>query len=187
MDIEALMTQQGMRTFTDEQRDTFTNDAVQVRQLAQIIQARLANTAIDGDRAGSAGRRARKVARRFGKVARLLEKAAAEAEAINAVYGREVLELPARRSRELERKEQRRQRLGIAAGAAPTAVAKSLTKTTNTLAGAQPPAGNPQVTAAQPQPKPQYVSPQPYTFPGQTADQAQPLPNIGDFFNQEAM
>jgi hypothetical protein len=186
MDIEALMTQQGMRGWTDEQRDTWTNDAVQMRQLTQIIQARLANTEIEGDRAGSAGRRARKVGRKLAKVARLLEKAAAETEAVNAVYLREVLELPQRRARELEKKEQRRERLGVAAGAAQGAVAKSLTKTTNTLTGIQPTAvGNPQVTGVQP--APQYVPPMPYQFPGQTPAASQDLPNFSDLFDQEAM
>ncbi|MFF0009606.1 hypothetical protein ACFYQT_40130 [Streptomyces tibetensis] len=187
MDIEALMTQQGMRGWTDEQRDTWTNDAVQMRQLTQIIQARLANTQIDGDRTGSAGRRARKVSRKLARVARLLEKAAAETEAVNAVYVREVLELPARRARELEKKEQRKERLGIAAGAAQGAIAKSLTNTTNTLTGVQPPAvGNPQVNGVQA--APQYVPPMPYQFPGQTPAQAQALPDFADLFpDQEAM
>jgi len=182
MDIEALMTQDGMRAFTDEQRETFTTDAVQIRQLAQIIQARLAHTEIDGDRAGSAGRRARKVSRKMSRVARLLEKAAAETEGLNAVYLREVLELPARRARELEKKEQRKQRFGIAAGAVQDVAAKSLTKTTNTLAGIQPQTANAQVMP----PPVQYVSPQPYAFPGQQAA-AQPVPNFGDLFDQEAM
>ncbi|MDX2658253.1 hypothetical protein PV382_18160 [Streptomyces scabiei] len=185
MDIEALMTQQGMRTFTDEQRDTWVNDAVQVRQLTQIIQARLANTEIDGDRTGSAGRRARKVARQLGKVAKLLEKAAAQVEGANATYVREVLELPERRVRELERKEQRRNRLGIAASSAQDTVAKSLTKTTNTLSGVQPQPGNTQVTAAPP--VPQYVSAQPYQFPGQATGPTTPIPDIGDFFGKEAL
>lgn len=181
MDIEALMTQQGMRDFTDEQRQTFTNDAVQVRQLAQIIQARLANTAIDGDRTGSAGRRARKVSRKLGKVARLLEKAAAETEAVNAVYLREVVQLPERRARELERKEQRRQRLGIAATAAQAHVAKSLSKSVNSLNGT--PVAEPQVTAVA---GPQYVHPMPYQHTP-AAGMAQPVPSIGDLFDQEAM
>lgn len=185
MDIEALMTQQGMRDWTDSERDTFTNDAVQVRQLAQIIQARLAHTEIDGDRAGSAGRRARKVARRFGKVARLLEKAAAEAEAINAVYVREVLELPDRRAKQLEQKQQRQDRRALARGTAGAAVTKSLTKTVHTLNGTEP-VGNPQVNAVQP--APQYVNPQPFQFPGAGAAAAQPIPSISDFFSeQEAM
>lgn len=184
MDIEQLMTHQGMRDFTDEQRDTFTNDATQLRQLAQIVQARLANTEIEGDRAGSASRRSRKVVRRMGKVARLLEKAAAETEAINAVYLREVLELPERRAREIERKEQRRDRLGIAASTTQAAVAKSLNKSAHAFNGTQPPVSV-QVSAAQQ--VPQYVSAQPFQFSGAATASAQPIPNIGDFFQQEAL
>ncbi|MGW8703106.1 hypothetical protein ACWGOK_40395 [Streptomyces eurythermus] len=184
MDIEALMTQKGMRDFTAEQRQTFTTDATQIRQLAQIIQARLANTQIDGDRTGSAGRRARKVARRLTKVARLIDKAAAETEAANAVYLREVIELPARRARELEKKNDRRQRLGIAAANVHDKVGKSLTTSTNTLSGMQPPV-QPQPQPHTGQQAPQYVSPQPFQFPGQTSGPAAPVPNIGDFFGQQ--
>jgi hypothetical protein len=177
MDIENLMTQKGMRDFTDEQRQTFTNDAVQVRQLAQIIQARLAHTEIEGDRTGSAGRRARKVSRKLSRVARLLEKAAAETEAVNALYVREVLELPARRARELENKENRRQRMGIAASVQDK-VGKSLTTSANTLTGAQPPV-SPQVNADPGGVR--YVNPQPYAFPGAPGPQ-QPAGNIADYF-----
>ena len=179
MDIESLMTKQGMRYFTDEQRQTWTNDANEVRQLAQIIQARLAHTEIDGDRPGSAGRRARKVTRKLSKVARLLEKAAAETEAVNAVYLREVLELPARRARELERKEARRARLGIAAANLQDKVGKSLNTSTHTLSGVQPPV-SPQVNTVPP--VAQFVSPQPYAFPGTSAGPAQPLPSISELF-----
>jgi hypothetical protein len=182
MDIEALMTQKGMRDWTDGQRDTFTNDAVQVRQLAQIVQARLANTRIDGDGAGTSGRRARKVAKRLAKVARLLEKAAAETEAVNAVYVREVLELPDRRAKEVERKADRRQRFGIAASGLHAKTVNSLTASTHHLTGTPTPV-NPQVNAVPPV---AYVNPQPHQFPGQNTT-AQPLPNIHEFFNQEAM
>lgn len=186
MDIEALMTQKGMRDFTDEQRQTFTTDASQIRQLAQIIQARLTHTQIDGDRTGSAGRRARKVSRRLTKVARLIEKAAAETEAVNAVYLREVIELPARRARELEKKNDRRQRLGITAANVHDKVGKSLTTSTNTLTGMPP--VQPQAQPYAGQQAPQYVSPQPFQFPGQTTSPAAPVPNIGDFFDhQEAL
>lgn len=189
MNIEALMTKQGMRDWTDEERQTFTNDAVQVRQIAQIIQARLAHTEIEGDRPGAAGRRARRVSRKLNRVARLLEKAAAETEAVNAVYVREVLELPDRRAKALEAREQRRdrrqERKALARSAAGTAITKSLTKTVHTLNGTEP-VGNPQVSPAQP--VPQYVNPQPFQFPGATAATAQPVPNISDIFReQEAM
>jgi hypothetical protein len=178
MDIDALMTQQGMRAFTDDQRETWMNDAVQMRQLAQIIQARLANTEIDGDKTGTAGRRAKKMARRWGKLAGLLEQAAAQAEGINSAYVRDVLELPDRRAKALERKEQRRHRLGIAATATQQQVAQSLHASAHTLNGS-PQYGNPQVTPVQQQP--QYTPPMPYQF-NQPAAGSQPVADIADFF-----
>ncbi|CAL9667337.1 hypothetical protein SUDANB145_07227 (plasmid) [Streptomyces sp. enrichment culture] len=182
MNINDLFTGDGdgMRTFTEGQRDTLIEWAGESRQIAQIIAARLNQDHIDGDRPWSAGRRARKVARKQAKVARLLEQAAAETEALNAVYRREVVELPARRTAALEKKEAKRARRAITAGQTREAVAKSLTKTTNSLTGT--PVGNPQVNAVQ---QPQYVNPQPYTFPGQNSA-SQPLPAFGDLFNQEA-
>jgi len=183
MDMDALMTPEGMRNTTSEQRDTWVNDAVQIRQMAQIIQARIANTHIEGDNGqGTARRRAGKVARRWRKAARLVEKAAAEMEAADAVYVREVVELPNRRAKELERKADRRQRLGIAAAGAKEQIAQSLTTTAHTLAG-QTPVGNPQVNAMQ-QPV-QYTNPHAFAFG--PATQAAPLPNITDLFDQEAM
>jgi hypothetical protein len=178
MDIDQLMTRQGTRTFTDEQRETYTNDAVQVRQMVQIIQARLAHTEIDGDGAGTSSRRARKVTRPLRKVARLLEKAAAEMEAYNAVYVRDVLELPDRRAKDLDRKALRRQRLGIAASGAQEQIAGSLNTSANALHGI-PGAANPQVTPlAQ---APQYHTANPsYAYPA--PPQHQPVSNIAEIF-----
>lgn len=182
MDINDLFTEQGMRNTTSEQRDFWMNDAVQIRQVAQIIQARLANSQIDGDGAGAAARRARKAARPWIQAARLLEKAAARMEAANAVYLREVLELPDRRAKELARKEKRRERLGIAAAAAKDGIAGSLTQSTQTLHHGATPVGNPQVnTTAQPQPV--YTNPSFY-LPPQPAGQG--IPDIGDLFGTEA-
>lgn len=185
MDMNALMTAQGMREWTETERDENINAATQLRQMAQIIKARLENTHVDGDRAGGghARKRARAVVRHLHRAARDLDKAAARIEAMNAVYVREVLELPARRVRELGRKELRRQRLGIAAGGAQEAVAKSLAQSATALAHGAAPVGNPQVKPVQ---QPQYVNPQPYVFPGGGVPQ-QPLPDIGSFFDQEAM
>lgn len=180
MDMDAVMTTQGMRNTTSEQRDTWVNDAVQIRQMAQIIHARVANTHIDGDKGqGPARRRAGKISRKWRRAARLVEKAAAEIEAANAVYVREVVELPARRATELERKDNRRQRLGIAA-AAEAAVAKSLEKSAHALNGGTP-VGNPQVTPAQQ--APQYVPPMPPAWPGSSGP-AQPLPEISEMFRE---
>jgi len=183
MDMDALMTQQGMRAMTEEQRDTWTNDAVQIRQLVQIIQARLAHHHIDGDTTGTAARRARKVVKPLVGAAKLLEKAAAKMEAANALYVREVLELPARRTSQQQRKELRRHKLGIAATHTRTAITDSLTTSTAALHHGATPVGNPQVNPAQAQPL--YTNPQ-FTFP--TAQQAAaPIPSIGDLFDQEAM
>lgn len=189
MDIEALMAQQGMRDFTDEQRNTLVNDAVQIRQLAQIIQARLANTEIEGDKTGAASRRARKVTRQFEKVAKLLEKAAAGCEGINATYVHEVIELPGRRKKALVKKAERRQQRALAKGAAGALIAKSLTKSTTGLNASQASVNAQASTpAAAIAPAPQYVNPQPWAFQGQAGGQAQPLPPISSFFpDQEAM
>lgn len=182
MDIERLMTQQGMRDWTDEQRDTWTNDAVQMRQAAQIIQVRLANTRIDGDNTGTAARRARKVVRPLIQAARQLEKAAARIEGANAIYLREVLELPDRRAKDLERKALRRQKLGIAATSTHTAIGESLTQSTHALHHGTP-VGNPQVNPVQAQPV--YTHPQHFNYAPQHTGQA--IPSIGDLFDQEAM
>jgi hypothetical protein len=182
MDMDALMTQQGMRAMTEEQRDTWTNDAVQIRQIAQVIQARLTHTHIDGDGTGTASRRARKVVRPLTQAARLLEKAAARMEAANALYLREVLELPDRRAKELARKEKRRERLGIAAAAAKDGIAGSLAQSTTTLHHGPTPVGNPQVTPAG-QPQPVYTNPAFHMPPTQAG---RDIPSIGDLFDQAA-
>lgn len=177
MDMDALMTEQGMRTWTETERDENTNAATQLGQMAQIIKARIANTHIDGDKnAGHARRRAAKVVRRLNRAIRHLERAAAEMEACNAVYVREVLELPERRRRELERNEARRSRLGLAAGVHET-VTKSLDASARAFNGGQP-IGNPQVSAAQ---QPQYVQPYPHQFAQPTGMQ-QPVQDIRDLF-----
>ena len=175
MDMDHLMSREGMREYTDGQRDSLMDWAGEARTLAQVVTARMALTEIDGDKsAGQARRRARKVGRRMAKVAKLLTQAAAETEAVNATYVREVLELPARRKAELERKETRKQRLGIASGVE-AAVAKSLTKTATAFAGQ---AGNPQVT---PGPPPvTYTNPTPYNYT--PAQAATPVGDITDHF-----
>lgn len=184
MDMNALMTEQGMRTWTETERDENVNAATQLRQMAQIIKARLENTHLDGDKtAGQARKRARVVVRNLHRAARDLDRAAARIEAVNAVYVREVLQLPDRRVKELERKEMRRQRLGIAAGGAHEQIAQSLAQSAQSLAG-PPPVGNPQVTPVQQQV--QYTNPHAFQF-GPAAGQAQPIPDIGDLFTKEAM
>lgn len=182
MDIKDLMTEQGMESWAEEQSACWTNDAVEVRQLAQIFQARLKNQSIDGDNLGAAGRRARRVAGRITKAARHLEKAAAALQGANAFYVREVLELPERRDKNRERKELRRQRLGIAASSARAAIGESLTQSTTTLHHGPTPVGNPQVNPVG-QAQPLYTNPAFYMPP---AASGQGVPSIGDIFDQQA-
>jgi hypothetical protein len=176
--MNALMTEQGMRDFTDEQRDSLVEWASETRQIAQIIQARLANTQVDGDSAGTAARRARKVTRPLRKVVRLLEKTAAEMEAFNAVYVRDVLELPDRRVKDRERKALRRQRLGIAASGVQEQIAGSLNSSVNILHGI-PGATNPQVTPLAQAPQYHTASPS-YAYPAPPAQA--PMSSIADIF-----
>lgn len=181
MDIDDLMTKKGMRSFTDDQRDTWVNDAVQIRQLAQIIEARLANTHIEGDSGdGQARRRARRFAGRLRKVADLLERAAARTEGVNAAYVRDVLELPERRASQTERKALRRQRLGIAAGDARTAVQQSLAQSASALNGAVP-VGSPQVNTVPEQPR--YTPPNPWNYTPQQGQQGDPI-DIANCFQE---
>jgi len=182
MDMDALMSQQGWRGWTEEQRDYWTNDAVQIRQMAQVIQARLTHTHIDGDTTATAARRARKVVKPLVRAAKMLEKAAAQMEAANALYVRDVLELPERRSSQQQRKELRRHKLGIAATAARAGIAESLTTSTQTLHHGATPVGNPQVTPTA-QAQPVYTNPSFY-LPPQPAGQG--IPDIGDLFDQAA-
>jgi len=178
MDINALFEKNGMRDFTAEQRDTFMNDGQQIRQMQRIVQARLTQISLDGDRPGAAGRRARKMAKKFGKLAHLLEQAAAQCEAINTAYVHDILELPDRRLKAIAAKENRRQRPGIAASGVQEQIAGSLNTSVNTLHGI-PGATNPQVTPlAQ---APQYHSATPsYAYPAPPAHQ--PTSSIADLF-----
>ncbi|MFM9373252.1 hypothetical protein [Streptomyces sp. Da 82-17] len=164
MDIENLMSPEGMRAFTDEQRDTLTTDASQVRQLALIIKARIAQTQIDGDKPWSAKLRAYKVGKQFEQVAKQLEKAAAGCEGINASYKKDVLEVPARRERALERKEQRAEQKMLAKARAKHGITGALAENAHAL-NAGTGAANPQVNAPAAPPAPQYVNPAPFPMP----------------------
>lgn len=180
MDMNQFFDQDGLRAITEAWRDQHVEDGVQYGQAAEVIKRRLERQDIDGDGWMSAKRRARKVSKQVKRMERASRQAAAAAEGLYATFVNEVVELPARRARALKAKDSRRQRLGIAAGAQ-EAIAKSLTKTTDALNGT--PVGNPQVTPTQA--VPQYVSPYPHQFAG--APQAQPMPDIADVFDQEAM
>lgn len=187
MDMNQFFDEEGLRNITGAWRDQHLEDDRQYGQIADVVQSRLAQQNIAGDGRFSAGRRARKVAKHIRKMQKASRQAAAAAEGLYGCFINEIVELPARRAAELERKETRRQRLGIAASAAQASVAKSLDKSAAALNGTTP-VGNPQVTPVEQAPR--YVSPQPWQFPGQGAADTQPVPSISEVFEgfgREAM
>lgn len=161
MDLNEITTETGMREFTSNQRDTLVNDAREIRQIAGIVRNRIAETAIEGDKPGSARRRAAKIDRKFGQVARHLEKAAALCEAIDATHRREVLELPARRTKALEKKQQRRQVRALTRQKAHTLTQHTLAESAQHLA-VDPRTDYPQTPTAAPQPV--YNTPHPHAY-----------------------
>lgn len=181
MDLNEITTPDGMREFTSNQRDTLINDARELRQIAGIVRNRIAETTIDGDKPGSARRRAAKVDRKFGQVARHLEKAAALCEAIDATHRREVLELPARRTKALEKKERRREAKALTRQKAHALTQRTLTESTQHLA-VDPRTGYPQMPATAPQPV-VYNSPHPQAYATAQANTA-PLPDFGTVFEE---
>jgi hypothetical protein len=176
MDLTELMTPAGMGHFSSEQRDTFVTDATEIRQMGRIVRARLSQTEVDGDKPWSARRRAAKVAGRFDRLAKLLEKAAAECEAIDATYGREVVALPQRRAAALERRQQRRERRALTAKSAQALTQRTIAEVAQGLAADPRMAGH---IPAMPQTQPQYVSPQAPTLPTAVTD---PLPQIHELY-----
>lgn len=180
MDLTELMTRDGMRDFTSDQRDTFVNDANEIRQIGLIFRARIAQTKIDGDKRWSASLRARKVGRRVDHAVRLLEKAAAEMEALDATYVREVLDLPDRRTKASERKKERKELRELTRAKAQALTGRTLTESAQGLA-ADPRTTVPSATV----PPPLYVHPHAYTTPVATDD---PLGSLTDHFGaSEAM
>lgn len=177
MDMNELMTRDGVREFSGEQRDTFVNDATQLRQMGRIFKARIAQTEIDGDKPWSAKRRASKVAGRFDRVAKLLEKAAAECEAIDATYGREVLDLPKRRAEAIAKKEERRARKALTRQNAHALAQRTIAEGAQGLAVDPRLAGQTMPQAAQPQPV--YVHPQAPVIPQSTRA---PIPAFDELF-----
>lgn len=176
MDIDRLMTQDGMRAYTDGQRDQWASDVAEVETLTQVIQARIAQTAVEGDKPGAAKRRARKVAKRLRKASQQVRKAVAEVEAANAVFVREVVELPERRTRQAEIKERRDEQRARLRGLAKLQVARALAESAHGF-NTDPR----QVTAP---PTPQHaplLNPTPYAMP---ANSGGPLGEITDQFPQ---
>lgn len=176
MDMNQFFDKDGLRDITSTWRDQHIEDGRQYGQVADVVQRRLEQQSIDGDGAFSAKRRARKVSRQVRRMERHSRKAAAAAEGLYATFVNEVVELPERRAKEIERKANRRERLGIAA-TVEAAAQKSLTKSAHAFTGAE--AGNPQVTPVQA--APQYVAPYPHQF-APAGGHAQPLENITDLF-----
>lgn len=177
MDIDRLMTRDGMREYTDDQREQWASDVAGVETLTQVIQARIAQTVVEGDRPGAAKRRARKVAKRLRKASRQVRKAAAEVEAANAVFVREVVELPERRTRQAEIKERRDEQRARLRGLAKLQVARSLAESAHSFN-----TGPQQVIAP---PAPQHaplLNPTPYAMP--PAAGGGPLGEITDQFPQ---
>jgi hypothetical protein len=168
--------QDGLRSITDTWRDQHVEDGIQYGQVAEVMLRRLGQQKVDGDGLLSAKRRARKVSRQAKRMEKYARKTAAAAEALYATFVNEVAELPDRRARQIEAKENRKQRLGLAGGVHET-VAKSLDASARAFNGGQP-VGNPQVNAA---PQPQYVSPYPHQF-AQPAGSQQSLPDMADLF-----
>lgn len=175
MDISALFTDHGLRDFTDAQRDQHMQDAREYGQLAEIIQRRVKQTPIDGDKPWSAWFRSRKVSRQVRAMEKASKQAAASAEGLYATYVNEVLELPLRREQAAIRKADRKQQRAINAGAM---VAKSLEKTVTKLNGVE----NPQVQVVQA--VPQYLDAQPFEFPMVAGAEQQKPANIADYFPQ---
>lgn len=178
MDIDRLMTQDGMREYTDAQRDQWFSDVTDVETLTQIIEARLAQTVIEGDKPGAGKRRAKKVAKRLRKASLQVRKAVAEVEAANAVFVREVVELPDRRLRQAVAKERRGEQRARMRGLAKLQVAQALAESAHHFNT------GPQQLSAQAPPAPQQaplLNPTPYAMP--SAAWA-PLGEIMDQFPQ---
>lgn len=179
--IDALFTDAGLRAFTDAQRDQHMQDASQYAQLAAVIQRRLEQTPIEGDKPFSARRRARKVARKMKRMERASRRAAASSEALYAAYVNHVLELPARREQAAVRKAERQGRRQVTGGAGDR-VAKSLHKSTAAFGGGQiPQPGASQQTGA----APQFLPPQPFPYPMAAGSEQQQPRNIADFIPKE--
>ncbi|MFJ8727660.1 hypothetical protein [Streptomyces sp. NPDC093269] len=181
MDINQIFTDAGMREASSTWRDQHMNDAREYGQMSDIIRSRLAQQHIEGDGRFSARRRARKVSKQVKRMERASQRAAAAAEALYASYLNEVVNLPKRREVEAARKQQKRQQRAATAG---QLIAKSLSKSTDSLNGS-PAQEIPQVSGMQPQP--QYVEPLPAHFPHTGASTQQGIPALGDFWGKEAM
>ncbi|MER6364450.1 hypothetical protein [Kitasatospora sp. NPDC001527] len=178
MDLNTLFTDDGMRKFTALQRDQHLEDARQYGQLATVVEQRLRNTPIDGDRWLSERNRARKVAAKLRRMEKASKRAAGAAEALYATYVHQVLELPQRRNTVAERKAARRARRGARLQNTVTA---SLGRSAAQLSGVGDPAAAPAEEASGGVYLP--VQPPAGAPAGAPAEPAAPaISGIGDFF-----
>ncbi|MEU3564148.1 hypothetical protein [Kitasatospora sp. NPDC006786] len=175
MDLNTLFTDEGMRKFSATQRDQHKEDARQYGLLADIVEQRLLNTPIEGDRWRSENGRARKVAAKLRRMEKASRRAAASAEALYAAYVHQVLELPQRRETAAARKAARRARRGTQLRGA---VAASLGKSAAQLSGVNAPAA----PADEAGNEPLYLPAQPPVAAPAEAPAPAPIGGIGDFF-----
>lgn len=110
MNIDTLLTEQGLRRFTEKRRDQHLRDAREYGQIAEILRRRLEQMPVEGDRWWSLRWRVKKVRKEFRAMERAMLRAASASEALYAVYCHEVLELPGRRQAALEAKEKAKDR-----------------------------------------------------------------------------
>jgi hypothetical protein len=178
MDLNEITSATGMREFTSNQRDTLINDARELRQIAEIVKNRIAESTLDGDKPGAARRRATKVDKKFQQAIRLLEKAAGVCEAIEGTHRREITELPDRRAKALAKKQQRAEHRALSRQKAHALTRQSLAES------AQQFAVDPRLAAQvppMPATAPQYVNPHPGAYAAPAAERT-PLADFADVF-----
>jgi hypothetical protein len=176
MDIDRLMTEEGMRAFTAKCRERHQQADTQYASLGEILKQRVLNMEpLSGDRWYHRHVRAWKVKRQYTKLARLSRKAAGAAEAANSVYRVNVLEVESGRERKALDKAKKKQ--GRVA-AASNFVDESLTKSADTFNGVSL-----QATGGQEQPV-SYLNAEPTPMQMAAGSGVQPTGTIYDHFHQ---
>lgn len=181
MDINKLFTEDGMRDFTNGQRDLHMEDASQYAQIGDVVRRRVQNMPIEGDRWTwwATKRRAWKVARQVRTMEKGAKLSATGAEGLYTVFKYEVLDLPERREsaelRRQERQDRRAVRKGRAGGGSIAArAAKSLDKSTAHFTGLTSVNGqNPQGVG--------FLDAEPSYYPMAAGAEGQPT-GVADFF-----
>jgi hypothetical protein len=179
MDINQLFTEDGMRDFTNEQRDLHMQDASQYAQIGDVVRRRVQNTPIEGDRWTwwATKRRAWKVSRQVKTMEKGAKLSATGAEGLYTVFKYEVLELPERREAAEERRQERREvRKGRRGGGSIGArAAKSLDKSTAHFNGLTSINGVPDPR------QPNFLDAEPSYYPMAAGAEGQPT-GVADFF-----